>query len=466
MTWTPWKPQPGPQLEAIQARDCHELLFGGARGGGKSDFLLGDWCQDADQRAAWRGVIFRQSYPELEELILRSQTLIPETWPGAEWAKSEKTWRLRNGASLRMRSLERQEDAAAYQGHSYSWIAFDELAAWPDDKAYRMLAACLRSAEPVQAKRIRASANPGGPGHSWVKARFIDPAPQGYVPIVDAETRAMRMFIPSRVQDNQILMHRDPGYVDRLKGVGSPELVRAWLEGDWNAVVGSYFPEFGAHHIARPMRIPHHWLRGIAGDWGSARPFCFLWFAIADGSEGYFPKGAMYIYREWYGASAPNVGLRMTVEQVAEGIRERQLGDEPPRYGVLDPACFATDGGPSIAERFAQCGVRFRPADNKRVGKLGAHAGWDLLRNRLVGEDGVPMLYISSVCANLIRTLPLLQHDVRRPEDAATDGEDHAADSLRYAVSSRPWIPAGLPEEPKLTLDFLWQQRERQRAAL
>jgi hypothetical protein len=197
-------------------------------------------------------------------------------------------------------------------------------------------------------------------------------------------------------------------------------------------------------------------------DWGSARPFCVLWFAVADGSEHWLPRGSLYVYNEWYGAASPNVGLRLTVEQVAAGIRERSIGDEPPRVAVLDPACFATDGGPSIAERLGQGGCRFRPADNKRVGKLGASAGWDLLRQRLVGEDGQPMLYVSSTCTNLIRTLPLLQHDKVRPEDAATDGEDHAADALRYAVASRPWIAPGREPEERLSLDFLWKQRERE----
>lgn len=130
---------------------------------------------------------------------------------------------------------------------------------------------------------IRSTANPAGPGHHWVRARFIDPAPHGYVPILNSETGATRVFIPSRVENNRILLARDPGYVDRLKGVGSPELVRAWLEGDWSAVVGSYFPEFGQQHSVRPFPVPRGWLRFRSFDWGSARPFCVLWLAVADG---------------------------------------------------------------------------------------------------------------------------------------------------------------------------------------
>ena len=238
----------------VRSRNC---CSAGPEAAGKSDFLLGDYCQDVGQGSAWRGVIFRRTYPELEELIDRSQTLIPSTWPGSEWFKSEKTWHFPTGAMLRMRCLEQAEDVAKYWGHSYSWIGFDELGAWPDDRAYKQLIACLRSAQPVEAVRIRATANPGGSGHWWIRSRFIDPAPKGYVPITDIDTNMTRVFVPSRVQDNRILMVRDPGYVDRLKGVGSPELVRAWLEGDWNLVVGAYFPEFSINkHVVEPVELP------------------------------------------------------------------------------------------------------------------------------------------------------------------------------------------------------------------
>jgi hypothetical protein len=420
--------------------------------------LLADWAQDGWQGPAWRGVIFRQSYPELSELITRSQTLIPQCWPGSEWLAGERTWHLPTGATLRMRSLERAEDAAHYQGHGYSFIAFDELGAWPDDRAYRMLLACLRSAEPVECLRIRASANPAGPGHHWIKARFVDPAPQGYRIIRDEQTGMDRVFIPSRVQNNRILMLRDPGYVDRLKGVGSPQQVRAWLHGDWNAVVGSFYPEFGEQHIRRPFAIPRAWTRFRAFDWGSARPFACLWFAVSNGDVPNVPRGCLIAYRELYGASAPNVGLRLSVEEVADRIREHELGDDPVTYSVADPAIFTADGGPSMAERFAARKVFFKPADNERV------AGWDQLRQRLRGEDDQPMIYFFNTCVNTIRTLPAQQYDPRRQEDLDSRGEDHLVDVCRYACMSRPWEAAPQPAKAtQPTMDMLWQERERQR---
>jgi hypothetical protein len=158
-----------------------------------------------------------------------------------------------------------------------------------------------------------------------------------------------------------------------------------------------------------------------------------------------------------------NVGLRLSAEQVVDGIKEREIGDERVAYAVVNPAIFAEDGGPSIAERMALRGVRFQTADNTRIGRLGAAAGWDLVRQRLVGEDGVPMLYVAGTCVNLIRSLPTLQHDARRPEDLESTGDDHCTDWPRYAVASWPWVKVELPHLGGVTINLLWTLRERER---
>jgi len=438
-----WAPQPGPQLAAIEAAWCDELFFGGARGGGKSDYLIGDYLADGSSYGAeWRGILFRRTYPELEEIIARSKSIIPGTYPGSEWKESDKTWTLPSGATLRLRYVERDDDASRYQGHQYSWLGFDELTNWSSPNAYKALLATLRNGSmPIPNKRVRSSGNPGGPGHQWVKARFVDHAPSGYVPFHDAVTGMRRMFIPSRVGDNAILLANDPGYVDRLRGVGSEELVRAWLDGDWSVVAGAFFDNWSSEkHVVRPFSIPERWPRFRAGDWGSARPFAFYWIAVCTDDttiDGVLIKrGCLVVYREWYGSSGePNVGLKVPAEQVGEGIRRREIGENV-RHGVLDPAAFASDGGPSIAERLR---VNFSPADNKRVGKSGAMGGWDQVRARLDGEGGRPMLLFFSTCQHAIRTLPALQHDPMRLEDIDTSAEDHAADAIRYACMSRPY---------------------------
>lgn len=441
-----WTPQVGPQADAISATWCDELFYGGAKGGGKSDFLLGDFLQDVHKyAAAWRGVIFRKSYPELEELLIRAEQLFKPT--GASYHKQDKEWRWPNGASLRFRYIESLSDCQNYQGHQYAWIGLDELPLWADAmKIFGILKTCLRSAANVPTKRIRASGNPGGAGHQAVKSYFIDHAPEGYKPfdIVDEESglKTTRLFIPAKVRDNKILLKNDPTYIMRLKQAGSPELVRVWLDGDWNTIAGAYFSEFGSKHVILPFKIPEHWLRFSAYDWGSSRPFCHLWFAVSDGTMG-IPKNALVVYREFYGSTGvPNEGLKATTEWEISELLKREAKDEIIKYRVADPSIFDASKGESIAEKFSNKKIYFSKAENSRI------TGWNQIRSRFVGDEGKPMLYVFSVCKNLIRTIPLQQHDERNIEDLDTDIEDHALDTLRYGCMSRMWTQEA-PAKPE-----------------
>jgi hypothetical protein len=469
----PWRAQEGPQRIAVQKPWVPELLFGGARGGGKTAFLLGDFAQDVPTEAGpyWHGVLFRQTYPQLEEVIKQSLEMYPP-WFGKKnvtWTEKDKTWRWKHGATLKLRFLELNTDWMQYQGHQYGWLGFDELTTWPAPENYHRLKATLRSPHTqVRFKRIRATANPGGPGHEWVKEYFgIGRFPKGGVILTPDDRSGMsRMFIPSRVEDNRILLNADPGYIDRLRSLGSPELVRAWLEGDWNVVQGAFFPEFTPdRHVVAPFEIPPEWPRICAMDWGSAAPFAVYWAAISDGSVApngrQYPRGSLIIYREWYGAKSANLGLKMTAEEVAEGIVSRTDPFEKITDFVIDPSAFIMNGGPSIAERMmvSQTTLAMRRGDNKRI------PGWDQVRDRLRGDGERPMLYLFSTCQHLIRTLPALQHDQKHPEDVDTEGEDHAGDALRYLCMMRPWLPVKEePQRPKnlngYCLDDLWEIRE------
>lgn len=434
---------------------CPELFYGGAAGGGKSDFLLGDFLQDVPTYGRnWQGVLFRRTYNELEDLLRRSREIYPTS--SAVWHEQAKTWTWPNGASLRMRYIERDADATRYQGHQYTWIGWDELTQWPSDYGYRFLRARLRSAHEVPTKRIRAAANPGGVGHHWVKAYFVDPAPGGYAPIDDPTTKAKRMFVPAKLRDNKILLSADPTYGDRLRGLASDSMVRAWLEGDWTVIEGAYFDCWRYDlHVLEPFEVPSEWARFRSMDWGSAKPFSVGWWAIvgddyrlprrSGDTDKLLPRGALVRYREWYGSTGINVGLKSTAETVAQGIIDRE-GKDNLRYAVLDPACFKEDGGPSIAERMNRVliGARLRPfhaADNSRVPQRGSMGGWDQLRARLIGQEGLPMIYCLATHNASIRTIPALQHDPARMEDVNTESEDHAADEWRYACMSRPFVP-------------------------
>lgn len=440
-----WEAQTGPQSALISC-PVFEVFFGGARGGGKTDGVLGDFLEHADAYGEHAiGLMIRRQRTELIETIERSRAIYrPLGWV---YHEQEKMWRAPNGARLRFAYLERDSDAEAYQGHSYTRLYFEEIGNFPSDKPILKLMATLRSGAGVPVG-FRATGNPGGPGHQWVRARYIDPAPLGFKVIKDSLSGLERVYIPSRVGDNQYL---GESYVQQLKASGSKELVKAWLEGDWSVIEGAFFDCWETEkHVIRPFEIPDDWLRFRSSDWGSAAPFSVGWWSVAGDSfeheQGIIPRGALVRYREWYGKSAPNVGLKLTAEEVAQGILERTPKGEKITYGVLDPAAFAVDGGPSIAERMGKLGVHFGRADNKRIAKMGALGGWDQMRSRMKGDGVRPMIYTFSTCADSIRTIPALQHDQDRPEDLDTDGEDHAADEWRYACMSRPWVPNNKPK--------------------
>jgi hypothetical protein len=457
-----------------------EVFYGGARGGGKTESSIGDWLQHSSLYGeAAIGIFFRRKLVQLAEVIARTKQIFPKL--GAKYHEQKKEWVMQNGARLKFAYLERDSDAEEYQGHNYTRIYVEELTNFPSPGPIDKLRATLRSGAGVPVG-MRLTGNPGGPGHNWVKKRYIDPNPRGYQVLTEETEIELdgvkqmvsldRVFIPSKIGDNMLLMRNDPTYILRLRQSGSEALVKAWLEGNWDIVDGAFFDEWDeAKHIL-PARladlIPPSALRFRAFDWGSAKPFSVGWYAVSDGEwklpdSIYIPRGALVRYREWYGAKGPNKGLKMTAELVADGIVEREKGERI-RYGVADPAIFIRNGGPSIGEMMSIRRCSWRAADNKRV------PGWEALRSRLVGEAGVPMLYFLDCCEDAIRTLPTLQHDETDPEDLDTEAEDHAADEIRYGVMSRPWIPkkpqlpgSGLPKLPsQMTLNEL-VARNRQR---
>ncbi len=447
-----WAPQSGPQAALVKC-PFDEIFFGGARGGGKTDGMLGKHAIKAARFGEdCVGVFFRRTREDLKEAIERSHQIYRPI--GAEWSEQKKQWRFPGGGRLKFEYLAADRDAQNYQGHNYTDLYFEELTNWPDPAPIDKLRATLRSAKGVPCQ-FHATGNPGGPGHTWVKARYIDPNPAGWDPIYEEftdpftkrTTKKSRIFIPSKLTDNKYL---GIDYVATLQQSGSKELVRAWLEGDWDVVDGAFFDCWSAsRHVLVPFAIPEDWTVFRSMDWGSAAPFSVGWWAIVaedhhcesvTGAAVVLPRGAMVRFQEWYGASAPNKGLKLTAEEVAAGVSER---DATYRVGpsVADPAMWAEDGGPSLAERFLKAGVFLKRADNRRVASRGAMGGWDQMRARLVGVDGNPMIACFSTCKDSIRTIPALPHDERRLEDIDTAAEDHAADEWRYACMSRPWTP-------------------------
>lgn len=439
-----------------------EILYGGAAGGGKSHLMrmaAVTWCSEIPGLQVY---LFRRIRDDLVKNHMEGPSGFREFLAG--WVECgfvkivEDEIRFWNGSKIYLCHCKDEKDRFKYQGAEIHVLLVDELTHFTD-KIYRFLRNRVRMVgitlpEKYRERfpRIICGANPGGVGHQFVKMTFIDGAePLKVYRAANSEGGMLRQYIPARLEDNPSMADNDPGYENRLSGLGSESLVRAMRHGDWNVVEGAFFDNFDAkRHVLRPFDIPKGWARFRAGDWGSAKPFSFGWYAIASDEfvtpDGVvIPRGALVKYREWYGCKKdaegkfqPDVGLKLDAVEVGKGIRLRDMGEKI-AYGVLDPAAFATDGGPSIAERI-RC--NFRPADNKRVTARGAMGGWDQLRGRLKGdEDGRAMLFFFSTCIHSIRTIPALQHDEDRPEDLDTTAEDHAADETRYACMSRPWIP-------------------------
>jgi hypothetical protein len=443
-----------------------EILYGGAAGGGKS-FLM---------RVA--AIIWCSVIPGLQVYLFRRITkdLVKNHLEGpkgfrsmlAPWVKHgfativDKEIRFWNTSKIYLCHCEHEKNMYDFDGAEIHVLLIDELTHFTE-KIYRFLRGRVRAVGlpelPDVLKgcfpRIICGTNPGNIGHLWVKRTFIDGCqPLEIRKMEDEEGGMLRQFIPALLEDNPSMLKDDPTYRAKLKGLGSKALVKAKLEGEWDIVEGAYFDcwDKGKHTI-QPFKVPKNWMRFRAFDWGSAKPFSAGWWAVSPGYQvpggRYIEKGCLVKYREWYGCKQgkTDVGLKLTVEQVAMGIKQRETEEEDITYSVADPAIFAEDGGPSMAERFTNKGVYFRRADNKRVGAHGHVGGWDQLRSRFVGIDGKPMILFFTTCLDSIRTIPVMQHDENRPEDLNTDMEDHALDEARYACMSRPWVPPEPEEE-------------------
>lgn len=452
-----WQPNSRPQALFLSC-PYPELLFGGARGPGKTDSLLMSFLQHVGRGYGpyWQGVIFRQTYKQLEEIVAKSSRFFPRIIRGCRFRAGAMEWVFPQGETLKLRHARRPADMENYQGHEYPFVGFDELCNLQSQDTYEMAKAFCRSANPDVPKIIRATANPLGPGHLWVKRYFIDPAP-AMRPIV-SEHGGKRVFIPATIYDNRHLVSSDPGYLARLESITDDSLRRAWLEGDWSVVAGSFFGDVwrADRNVLRPFRIPKEWHCFRSFDWGSSRPFAVCWFAIPDGNQApdgvFYPRGSLVMFSEWYGARrgqngqvVPNEGLRMPSRDVARGIREREAAMSRAmgvkiNPGPADPAIFSHQDGPSVADNMAAEGVRWLPADNTRV------TGWQQMRERIWGEtsenetsqhERIPQFYVFSTCTEIIRTLPAAPHDERIADDIDTEFEDHSLDAARYACMFR-----------------------------
>lgn len=272
---------------------------------------------------------------------------------------------------------------------------------------------------------------------SWLKARFFD--------VPSEKVLAMT----TNYMCNEWLSENDLALFEEIKET-DPDRYKVVGLGDWGITSGQYFPMWNPReHVVTPFEVPSDWMKFRAMDFGQAKPYAVLWFAVDF-------DGNLYAYRELYGwGGKPNVGTGETAQQIGERIGAIETPEEGVSYGVLDSACWARTGvtGPTIEEELNKVLLdkKLIPFGKSSKGRL---EGADVLKQRLIGnklEDGTrkPAIYFFSTCTHFIRTIPMIGHDKHKPELPDTDAEDHVLDACIYACLSRPWTPVKREKDKK-----------------
>ncbi len=440
--------------------EATEIMFGGAKGGGKSHL----------ERAA--GIVWASDIPGLQVYLFRR--ISPDLWrnhmvgPGSffsllsPWLKSgdvtfngsKNYWQFWNGSQIHLCHCQYDQDMYNYQGAEIHVLMIDQLEQWSKD-VYRFLRAQVRIGGlkiPDEYKgrfpRILNSANPGGVGHNWVKADWVDIAPMGQIVQMLPEDGGMkRQYILSLLEDNPTMLANDPEYEHRLSGAGSPSMVKALRWGIWDIVAGGAFDDVWDPntHILPPFQIPVTWRVSRSFDWGSSKPFSVGWWATTDDSRvmvgdrlrTFCPRSKIRLaeYYGWNGKD-PDVGCRMIAPEVARKILEverflpykNQIKPGPADASIFDSDC-------TIAADMGRVGVRWFEAD-KRPGSRAA--GLERFRTMLTAAKKMPMeepgLFVFDTCRHFIRTVPVLPRDAKKLDDVDTAAEDHVYDETRYEI--------------------------------
>lgn len=407
--------------------------YGGARGGGKSFALRYKLIFMCLKYPGIRALLIRRTYPELRENHIRPLTkLLCGENSLAVYSERDKSFDFKNGSRLKMGYLSGEADLLQYQGQEFDIIAIDE-ATQISEHSFSVLTAALRGADPFP-KRMYLTCNPGGIGHGWVKRLFIDREYR------ESEVADDYAFIPARIYDNKALMESDPGYIKQLECLPN-DLKKAWLDGCWNVFSGQFFSEFRYDiHVCEPTDI------------GDARRYCAIDYGL-DMFAAVFVAvdfdGKAYVYDEIYESG-------LIVSRAAE-LLKKKLCDGMTCIAPADLWARQKDSGLSVAEIFAREGVYFTKISPDRIGGFAAMKEW------LHVDEGESKMVIFKNCKELIRTLPLLMYDTRRPGDASSEPHEitHAPDALRYFCSANP-----LPAERRVPKRFIERMGERRKRAV
>jgi len=446
-----WRPHPGPQTRVLTRQES-EILFGGSRGGGKTEAMT-VWMVDPEyiKQPRYRGLVIRRNYDDLKDWIDRAKYLY--RYMGVKVTGNPAQFEFPSGAKIWTGHLSNEDAWTKYLGQEYQKIGIEELTLIPNELDYLKLISSARSTIPGIKAQVFGTTNPGGPGHGWVKARFVDVARNKTH--FDEKSGKSRIFIPSKVTDNPTIMREDPEYINSLKALPD-ELRRAWLDGDWDVFSGQFFQKWRQDlHVIEPFDIPYEWYKYRSIDYGFAAPFACGWWAV-----DFF--GNVYLYREHYEAGQE---LSHHIDRIIElsGQEEYMMSVGDPSMWIRNPqntnrSDIVAPSNMSIADILSRAGINMFKANNERIN------GWNLCRQYIDHYEGQPpKLKVFSTCPNFIRTIPTLVHDDKKPEDLNTRGEDHHADQMRYflhyvgsptKVIQKPWLQKELDKLLSLETDY------------
>jgi hypothetical protein len=465
-----------------------------------TDALIMDFCQEVGKGwgAEWKGILFRQSHPMLRDVIEKSKKWIKRIWPEAIYNEVKTMWEWPTGERLYFSHFNVRSDYDNYHGHAYPWIGWEELTNWPNSDCYRSMFSCSRSTIKGMPRKIRATTNPYGVGHNWVKSRWRLPingekGADGSKPTVgplitdsvdaDGNPEPPRRAIHGYLDENILLLETDPGYKGRIKTAArNASELAAWMEGSWDIVAGGMFDDIWYEYrdavIVPPFDIPRGWKIYRAYDHGSSKPFSVGWYAKSDGSDVRFPevrnldgtvtpartrstvRGDLFRFKEWYGwRGQPNEGMRMLIPDIAKGIVEREVkwGLRAPdgswtrvSRGPADSAIFDDNNNGSdvsIANDFEKPvifnNVKFKGIYWERAdkGPGSREQGWEQIRKRLRAtkkpEGGYREnagLFVTTDCIQWLRCVPVLPRDETKIDDVDDEAEDHNGDETRYML--------------------------------
>lgn len=405
-------------------------LYGGAKGGGKSMGLRLIMLKRRIQYPGSKGVIFRESFPELEKNHIRPLfDQYPELY--RYYNAGKKLLTLPNRSTLEFAYCAKRSDLRKYQGAEFHDLAIEEAGNWQEDW-FTTLLGSNRSGVPGIKPRCLLTANPGGVGHGWLKRRFVT---RRYK---TRERPGDHAFVKALVTDNQALMDADPEYVHRLDAETNEMLRRAYRWGDWDIAAGQFFTELDREiHIVPRAVIQKHWPRFHTYDYGFNHPLAYLWWAV-DGD------GNLYVYREL-------IEAHLDVEKTA--LKVNAHNDKSAVTWSGHDSWAKRGNGPSIAEIFQKHKIYLKRANIDR--KQGATQ----LRERLKWSKDAkgnliqpPRIYFTEDCPITFDCISRMVNDPYDVEDVlkvdSTNGDpwtgDDAYDAVRSGVMSRP-IKASRP---------------------